>query len=448
MTQASGKSQKVEDGQPVLQRQERTTPLSRLQQIIRRLPQRLLISVILFGVALGFNCYRLGVPGIWFDEAFSVELARQPLPLLWHIIFGPEPNMELYYLFLHFWLGFTSFLGFNPTEFVVRFPSAIFAALSTVVVFLLGWRFVGSFAGIVGASLYLLNDLQLTYAQQTRAYSLQLLLICLAWYALLSALTCTSHPRRWWIGYMIATTLAIYTHLFSGLVVVAQLLAVVGIMLLPNQWREQAKKQWRPLIVSFLIIGVCIIPMVLVSRHGSKTGWLPIPHFNDVVHLFLTISGDNKLYLFTLAACAILGFVLVLLAYSFRNMWRSHRMALDDGKTRHAFLSLQQFMPVAWTLLCWLVVPIVLSYIISQGSTRLFSSRYLVTIVPPIFLLVGLGVTRCVGVSFRWVTGSSAGFAGNQSCSFVLQERTGRRLELNFTLATAALPDRGWVDLL
>src|SRR5207249_318835 len=40
-----------------------------------------------------------------------------------------------------------------------------------------------------------------------------------------------------------------------------------------------------------------------------------------------------------------------------------------------------------------IIVPVVLSYIISQGPTRLFSSRYLVTIVPALVLLVGLGIT-------------------------------------------------------
>ncbi|HEX4716275.1 MAG TPA: hypothetical protein VH164_15245, partial [Ktedonobacteraceae bacterium] len=47
---------------------------------------------------------------------------------------------------------------------------------------------------------------------------------------------------------------------------------------------------------------------------------------------------------------------------------------------------------IAFALLCWLIVPIMLSFILSQGTTRLFSSRYLVTIVPPLCLLVGLGV--------------------------------------------------------
>src|SRR2546421_3999740 len=140
--------------------------------------RQLLIGLLLFGLALGFGLYRLGDPSIWFDEAFSVELARLPLPQLWHIIFGPEPNMELYYLFLHFWLGLTALLGLHPTEIVVRLPSVIFAALSSVVVFVIGLRFLGLAGAIVGTALYLLNGLQLLYAQQTRSYSLQLLLIC------------------------------------------------------------------------------------------------------------------------------------------------------------------------------------------------------------------------------------------------------------------------------
>jgi mannosyltransferase len=64
----------------------------------------------------------------------------------------------------------------------------------------------------------LLNDLQLTYAQQTRAYSMQLLLLCIAWYALFAVITVESHQKRWWICYVGAMTLAVYAHLFSMLI--------------------------------------------------------------------------------------------------------------------------------------------------------------------------------------------------------------------------------------
>ena len=239
-----------------------------LNRITRRISLRLMLSIVLFIVAMCFNLYRLGTPSIWFDEAFSVELARQPLPLLWHIIFGPEPNMELYYLFLHFWLNLTASLGLHATEFVVRFPSTIFAALSTVVVFLLGQRFIGTIAGFVGAGLYLLNDLQLVYAQQTRAYSLQLLLICIAWYALLSAFNCASHPRRWWVCYIVATTLAIYTHLFSVLILLSQLCAIGLFLFLPGE-RRKVIGQFRSFIGSVAHHCVPVYP------YGAcKSAWL------------------------------------------------------------------------------------------------------------------------------------------------------------------------------
>src|SRR6266487_2262622 len=147
-----------------------------------------IVCLLICGIALGFNLYRLGSLSMWFDEILSVEQARQSLPVLLQIIANTQPNMALYYVFLHFWLGLTSLLGFNPTEFIVRLPSAVFAALSSIMVFLLGRRFLSLLAGITAAGIYALNTLQLVYAQETRSYALQLLLICLAWYALFAIL--------------------------------------------------------------------------------------------------------------------------------------------------------------------------------------------------------------------------------------------------------------------
>ena len=394
MTQISGAIGQTSE---VKQSEDVKQTLTFRERVQRLFSSTWLLCILVGVIALGFDLYRLGTPSIWFDEAFSVELARQPLPLLWHIIWGPEPNMELYYLFLHFWLGFTSFLGLHPTEFVVRFPSAIFAALSSVMVFLLGRRFLGTTVGLVGAGLYILNSLQLTYAQQTRAYSLQLLLICIAWYALFTLLSQSSHHKRWWICYVAVTTLAIYSHLFTLVILLAQLTAFVGLLIIPSTWRASTRKQLPAFIVSLMIIGLLSIPMLLVSLHGPKTGWLPVPQLRDIYNLFLVYSANSKFYMLVLFGFCALGLLVAVLVSVPEGKQVLEQFALYKSEEDKRNAMLEHYLPVAYGLFCWVVVPVIFSYVVSQGSTRLFSTRYLVTILPALFLLVGLGVA-----SLRW----------------------------------------------
>jgi 4-amino-4-deoxy-L-arabinose transferase-like glycosyltransferase len=347
------------------------------------------LSIIIFVAALGLNLYRLGIPSLWFDEVLSVTRARQPLSVLLQIISNTQPNMALYYVILHYWLNFTAAFGLHPTEFVVRFPSAIFAALSSVMVFLLGRRFLSIPAGLTAMALYLLNDLQLVYAQQTRSYSLQLLFICISWYAIFAIVTIESHQRRWWACFTVVSALAIYTHLFSLFILFTQILALGVLLILPGPWRSKMRGQLPTLIVSIVGIAVLTLPILIASRVGAKTGWLPIPNFKDIFGLFLTISDGSTIYLLLIALCVLLGLSAVVptnMPWGQRVLDRLS-VSASSGEKRLGVL------PVAVSLVLWVLVPVAASYIVSQKSTHLFSSRYLVVIVPAFFLLVGLGVT-------------------------------------------------------
>jgi mannosyltransferase len=137
--------------------------------------------------------------------------------------------------------------------------------------------------------------------------------------------------------------------------------------------------------------------MLLVSLHGPKTGWLPIPHLLDVYNLFVIISANSKTYMLVLFGFCALG-ILVSILVSLpggKELLEQFALYKRGNDKRNALL--EQYLPVAFALLCWVVVPVVFSYVISKGSTRLFSTRYLVTILPALFLLVGLGVA-----SLRW----------------------------------------------
>ncbi len=344
----------------------------------------LLASLVAYGHALG-------APSLWFDEAFSVELARQPLPRLWQAIWGPEPNMELYYLLLHVWLRGAALLGLAPTELVVRLPSALCAACSVPVLFLLGRRFLGSLAGAVAALLYLFDYSTLVYAQQTRAYALQLLLLLLSWYELVHLLIPGRRRPGWWCLYVAATVLACYAQLFSLLVFGAQVVAVVGLLLLPSDWREGLRRCWRSLGAALLICVPAVIPLLLVSLQGSRTGWLPAPHLHDLFNLLPFMVGGNAwLSLSILLVCGLAVMLIPLAALLLLGQPTppagQRDMAVDFLVTS------RERLPLLWLLLCWFALPVLMSFVVSQGSLRLFSARYLVVVIPPLCLLMALGL--------------------------------------------------------
>lgn len=371
--------------------------LSWIQAIARRvaafcISQGWVLCLFVGSIALGFNLFQIGTPSLWFDEILSVHRALQSLPVLLQIVSHTQPNMALYYLFLHFWLGFTGFLGLNPVEWVVRLPSAVFAALASMIVFLLGRRFIGTIAGMVAAGIYLLNDLQLVYAQQTRSYAMQLFLICIAWYALFAILSGHSRQKRWWVYFTLAMTLAAYTQLFSYLVLMSQIATFGILLIIPTAWRKTAWQQVRSLIFSLGSMFILTFPMIYESRHNDKTGWLPVPHLRDIAELFIAIADNNKIYLLLLFAFCAVGVVVISAVSSSQGIRLLQSMSFITTPEDERISRYQQQFPFVMGLLCWIAIPIVLSYLISQGPIHLFSSRYLVTIVPPLVLLVGLGI--------------------------------------------------------
>ncbi len=353
--------------------------------------------------ALGLDLYRLGAPSLWFDELLSVSRASQPLPVLWQIITHTQPNMALYYFLLDGWLRLTSALGLTPTEAVVRLPSAFFAAGAAVLVFLLARRFFNLLPALCAVLLYIASNLQLLYAQQTRSYGLQLLLLMLGWYALLNVLSGSAEQprRRWLFCYVGAMTLAVYAHFFSLLIFAAQVVSLLGLLLLPTPWRPQVRRLFRPLLLSLASVVILVIPMLILSTVGAKTGWIPVPDWKAVVRLFVTFADTSRSYLALLLVLGILGLLISLLVSTPRGQHLLTRLGLlpasDSGSAERRLSGYQRLAAFNLVMFCWLSVPILLSYAISQVSVHLFLDRYLVTVIAPFFFLAVAGV-----VALRW----------------------------------------------
>jgi hypothetical protein len=245
-------------------------------------------------------------------------------------------------------------------------------------VFVLGRRLFGRIAGLVAGGLFLANFLQMILAQTARAYSLGLLLMCLSWLALFIALE--KNSTRWWALYIAASILAVYALLFSGLVIVSQVLAVGALLLLPTPWQAPVRSSIRGYVTSTAVTFLFVLPLGIdVIVHGGPV-WVPPAHFNDIRLFIHTLAGGSHAYEYLVLAAAALGFGLAAAAYVPRLS------RLMRGTTSN--------FPAAVALSSWFAAPIVISFALTRPglNLHLFYPRYLVVVVPPLCLLAGLAV--------------------------------------------------------
>lgn len=358
---------------------------SRWRQLWQSLAPRWPLAIIGIGAFVA-DLWNLGGPGLWYDEVISADIARQSAGVLLHYMRGPYtpmPNMELYYLLLSNWIGLLTAFGIQPTEFVLRLPSAVFAALGAVVLYQLGNRFFGGrFVGIVAAVLYILNQRQIEAAQELRAYGLELLLVCLLVYTFLEALLNASQPgvpRRtrlfWWGAFVVVGALLPYDHLFGGLVLLSIGVCFVLLLLLPGAWRSSARRSLFWGSGSLLLTAVLLIPAIWQSRHGGDNAWVQPATLHTVQAWLTSLSNGDDAYLAVSAIVLIVG----LLA----SFGRWGKAAMGKG----SFVD-----PGILLLVCWFVITAGVAYALTQKSINLhlFYVRYLIPVAPAWWLAIAV----------------------------------------------------------
>lgn len=166
---------------------------------------RRLALLLLLLLALALRLYRLGDASIWWDEGWSVWLARQPVAeILRQSALDVHP--PLYHLLLGGWLRLT-----GESEFAVRALSAllgtlVIAAAWDVARLLLPRR---PWLALGATTLLALSRFSIWWAQESRMYTLGALLATLS-LGMLIRLRRT--PRRGAaVGYLLATTGALLT---------------------------------------------------------------------------------------------------------------------------------------------------------------------------------------------------------------------------------------------
>jgi mannosyltransferase len=317
----------------------------------------LLAAITAEGAVLRFQL--LTAKSFWFDEGASVGIARLDWYNFVRILWRREANMALYYLLLRGWLHFGS------SEWFIRSLSALLGLATIPAVYVLGRRLFGMRAGLIAAALLSVNAFHVRYSQEARSYSLTVLLCVLS--SLYFMKYIETHSRRNRIAYVILSSMAVYAHFFSGLVLLAHWISLR--FLDPQQTPKQMKKTWLPIAIATFPIFAFVAttgagPLSWVQRPGLRNLWQTA--------LLMTGSRGPLLVLAFAAAC-------IVAVYSSSSAWKHKQVDWQTWRCRF--------------LLLWLLVPIGLVLIVSFARP-LFVPRYFIVSLPALALLAGSGLAR------------------------------------------------------
>ncbi len=313
-----------------------------------------LASFLLRSGALNFH--------YWIDEGISVGIASHPLRELPSLL-RQDGSPPLYYLLLHFWMR-----AWGRGEVATHSLSLVFALLAVPVSYWAGHslfgRRTGIFCAVLAAGLPFLS----TYAQETRMYSLLLLLSIVA-------AACFVHVfvfrrRRYLPLFVASLTAVLYTHnwgLFLGLTAFGAYLICV--------WQASADRRalLRDGALAFGLVAVLYAPwlptLLYQARHTGAPWALPPVLWSLPQGLYFLVGGRG-------AAMALLfGGSTGLLALRAR---RPEERSLLMAAVSLAMLGLGTL------LIAWLYAKVTPSWAV----------RYLAVLAGPMLLLTGLGLAR------------------------------------------------------
>ncbi|NOZ05323.1 MAG: hypothetical protein GXP41_03070, partial [Chloroflexi bacterium] len=348
---------------------------------------KVLPVVALVSLALILRLHSLGAESLWLDEATSLFLARMDIPTLtaWtaHDIHPP-----LYYILLHLWLVF------GESEFALRSLSVVAGVFGVVGIFLLASALFDKTTALLAALLLSVSPLHLWYSQEVRMYALVTTLTLFAsWYL---AMALESQRRRHWAGYVICSTLALYTHYYAIFLILSHWAIVIfwigRARGRPHRQREVARA-W---VIVQGIIFLLFLP------------WLPTLARQ-------VLSGGGAWVAQAVGTPSLRALPEALLLYvvgpthaAVPALWRRIGYGVYGLAGLLSLAALRRRTPQTkrdrWGILfclLYLLVPLGSAWAISQVKP-LFATRYLLPFLPPFVLLVAYGLSSVSRRSVRF----------------------------------------------
>jgi mannosyltransferase len=345
--------------------------------LARRKNEEKLFRMILIAAAFmaGFISLWIGLKqSIWFDEAYSILLAQQPIAELLRLT-ALDTHPPLYYLLLKGWASI-----FGWSELSLRISSVLPMMGAVVVGGLLVRRMFGNRAAVGAVLTLMLAPLLLRYGFEIRMYAWASFIGISATYALYSAWKAKNRKRLYWlIGYALlvaAGTYLLYYLVFLWFAHVAWLVYV----------HVKHRKPWKTLLPYVLsYVGAVVLFLPWLSSFLAQTANDALAPIGQPLNLeqLLGIATFNTMYHPIYAVG--MGLTAVAIALVAMLIWAIPRARVAlKGKSDEIAL-----------LIMYTGVPIVLLMGISLNRS-MYTERYLSHVAIGLLLLLGVVIVSAV----------------------------------------------------
>ena len=336
---------------------------------------------VLVGSALfaGFISLMVGVhQSVWFDEAYSILLAKHSVAQLVHLT-SLDTHPPLYYILLKVWA-----YVFGWSELALRSLSVLSMVGALVVGGLFTRKMFGSRIATGTVVVLALSPLLLRYGFEIRMYGLASLIGVAATYCLYSAYKSKDAAKRnWLIIYVLLVAIGMYTLYYLALLWVAH---VVWIMYLAvkHKWRV---KSLVPYVATYAGAAAVFLPWLPIFFRQITNGALaPIGQPLNFDQL-AGIDSFNALYVPTYALTVPLTVVFLLfLAVIICAAVRGRKTL---GKYRDELALLYSYIGI----------PIVVLMVVSLVKS-MYTERYLSHVAISLMILVGV-ITMVIYAQLR-----------------------------------------------
>jgi mannosyltransferase len=270
---------------------------------------------------------------IWYDEGLSIQYARDSLVQMVREVSQSE-HPPLYPLLLRLWIRLC-----GDAELSVRMLSVWWGVLAVALTYRLGRRFTSLLQGL-GALLLAVSPFAIWYSQEARGYTQAMALVLAVVNLGVKLLpgrpdpdTPRSAPRYWlYVVYVILATAALYTHIYSALVLLVLNLVYLG-QLLHLRWSLLRPKpravvlRWIAAQVGVIVLFAPWLPSLLRQLTENATYWHGAVDWEQIIARTFTAYSVGE----TLSGPWAIGGTLALSLLGLLGIYDPRALALSDS---------------------------------------------------------------------------------------------------------------------